>query len=79
VGAGFDRDCHGFSDVSNRLRRGDRRPIELGGFGKIFSAVPAQKLVLASLGPNTTGAYSAYATLALGSTLALFLQFPLRQ
>src|SRR5467141_1623096 len=48
-------------------------PIELGGFGEIFSAVPAQKLLLATPGPNTTGAYSAYATLALGSALALFL------
>ncbi len=48
-------------------------PIELGGFGKIFSAVPAQKLLLAVPGPHTTGAYSAYATLALGSALALFL------
>jgi solute:Na+ symporter, SSS family len=48
-------------------------PIELGGFQKIFSAVPAQKLLLATPGPNTTGAYSAYATLALGSAFALFL------
>jgi SSS family solute:Na+ symporter len=48
-------------------------PIELGGLGKIFSAVPPQKLLLAVPGPNTTGAYSAYATLALGSALALFL------
>ena len=48
-------------------------PIELGGFGKIFAAVPAQKLLLATPGPNTTGAYIAYATLALGSALALFL------
>jgi SSS family solute:Na+ symporter len=48
-------------------------PIELGGFGKIFAAVRAQKLLLAVPGPNTTGAYSAYATLALGSALALFL------
>ncbi len=48
-------------------------PIQLGGFGKIFAAVPAQKLLLAIPGPNTTGAYSAYATLALGSALALFL------
>jgi SSS family solute:Na+ symporter len=48
-------------------------PYELGGFGKIFAAVPAQKLLLAVPGPNTTGAYSAYATLALGSALALFL------
>jgi SSS family solute:Na+ symporter len=48
-------------------------PIELGGFGKIFAAVPAKMLLLATPGPNTTGAYGAYATLALGSALALFL------
>jgi len=48
-------------------------PIELGGFGKIFAAVPPAKLLLAVPGPNTTGAYSSYATLALGSALALFL------
>jgi len=48
-------------------------PMELGGFGKIFAAVPAPKLLLAVPGANTTGAYSAYATLALGSAFALFL------
>jgi solute:Na+ symporter, SSS family len=48
-------------------------PIELGGFGKIFAAVPASKVLLAVPGPDTTGAYSTYATLALGSALALFL------
>ena len=48
-------------------------PIQLGGFAKIFGAVPAQKLLLAVPGPDTTGAYSAYATLALGSAMALFL------
>jgi solute:Na+ symporter, SSS family len=48
-------------------------PIQLGGFGNIFAAVPAQKLLLAAPGAKTTGAYSAYATLALGSALALFL------
>ena len=48
-------------------------PMQLGGFGKIFASVPAQKLLLAVPGPHTTGAYSAYATLALGSALALFL------
>jgi SSS family solute:Na+ symporter len=48
-------------------------PIELGGFGRIFSAVSAQKLLLPLPGPHTTGAYGAYATLALGSALALFL------
>jgi SSS family solute:Na+ symporter len=48
-------------------------PIELGGFHKIFAAIPPQKLILAVPGPNTTGSYSAYATLAFGSALALFL------
>jgi SSS family solute:Na+ symporter len=48
-------------------------PIQLGGFGKIFAAVPESKLLLAVPGANTTGAYGAYATLALGSALALFL------
>jgi solute:Na+ symporter, SSS family len=48
-------------------------PIQLGGFGKIFAAVPAKKVLLAMPGPHTTGAYGAYATLALGSALALFL------
>jgi solute:Na+ symporter, SSS family len=48
-------------------------PIQLGGFAKIFAAVPPAKLLLATPGANTTGAYSAYATLALGSALALFL------
>src|SRR6201996_2762893 len=48
-------------------------PYELGGFGKVFASVPAQKLLLAVPGPNTTGSYSGYATLALGSAFALFL------
>jgi solute:Na+ symporter, SSS family len=48
-------------------------PLQLGGFGKIFAAVPQQKLLLAAPGANTTGAYGIYATLALGSALALFL------
>lgn len=48
-------------------------PIQLGGFEKIFAAVPPAKLLLATPGANTTGAYSAYATLALGSAFALFL------
>jgi len=48
-------------------------PVELGGYAKIFSAVPAQKLLLAVPQGRTTGAYSTYATLALGSALALFL------
>ena len=48
-------------------------PIEFGGFGKIFAAVPAQKLLLAVPGAHTTGSYGVYVTLALGSALALFL------
>ena len=48
-------------------------PIQLGGFEKIFAAVPPAKLLLATPGANTTGAYSTYATLALGSAFALFL------
>jgi SSS family solute:Na+ symporter len=48
-------------------------PLELGGYGKIFAAVPPQKLLLAPPKPDNLGAYSAYATLALGSAFALFL------
>jgi solute:Na+ symporter, SSS family len=48
-------------------------PIQLGGFGKIFAAVPTSKLILAAPKGQTTGAYGVYATLALGSALALFL------
>ena len=48
-------------------------PYQLGGFDKIFAAVPAQKVLLAVPGADTTGAYGSYATLALGSALALFL------
>jgi len=35
--------------------------------------VPAKKILLAVPGANSTGAYGAYATLALGSAMALFL------
>jgi solute:Na+ symporter, SSS family len=42
-------------------------PAKLGGYGAIFAAVPPKQLVLA---PQQ---YTAYATLALGSSLALFL------
>jgi solute:Na+ symporter, SSS family len=48
-------------------------PIELGGFSKIFAAIPETKLLLATPPANSTGSYGAYATLALGSALALFL------
>ncbi|MEO8945287.1 MAG: sodium:solute symporter [Gemmatimonadaceae bacterium] len=42
-------------------------PVKLGGFGHIFAAVPKQKLILAP------AQYGSYASLALGSALALFL------
>jgi SSS family solute:Na+ symporter len=48
-------------------------PIELGGFGKIFAAVPDAKLLLKPPTAHSAGEYGSYATLALGSALALFL------
>src|SRR6266446_2497350 len=48
-------------------------PIQLGGYAKIFGAVPPEKLILPLPPPGSLGAYSTYATLALGSALALFL------
>jgi len=48
-------------------------PIELGGFGKIFAAVPQAKLLLKAPGAHSSGEYVSYATLALGSALALLL------
>ena len=48
-------------------------PAKLGGYSAIFASVPQEKLVLATPGENTLGLHSAYATLALGSALALFL------
>ena len=48
-------------------------PIQLGGFGKIFAGVPHDMTLLKPPGAHTTGAYGAYATLALGSALALLL------
>jgi SSS family solute:Na+ symporter len=48
-------------------------PVELGGYGKMFAAVPPAKLLLAVPKDGNLGQYSAYATLALGSAFALFL------
>ena len=42
-------------------------PAHLGGFSHVFSAIPPQKLLL------SPGQYTAYATLAFGSALALFM------
>jgi SSS family solute:Na+ symporter len=48
-------------------------PIELGGFGAIFAKIPPAKLLLAVPPAGSSGAYTGYATLALGSAMALFL------
>ena len=48
-------------------------PAELGGYGKIFAAVPAKQLLLPPTPQGSLGAGFAYVTLALGSLLALFL------
>jgi SSS family solute:Na+ symporter len=48
-------------------------PIHLGGYAKVFSSIPAPKLLLAVPPAGTYGSFSAYATLALGSACALFL------
>jgi SSS family solute:Na+ symporter len=48
-------------------------PSELGGFGAIFAKIPPAKLILATPPAGSGGAYTGYATLALGSAMALFL------
>ena len=48
-------------------------PGKLGGFGAIFDAVTPAKLILAIPPAGSTGLYSVYASLALGSAAALFL------
>ena len=48
-------------------------PAKLGGYGAVFAAVDAKKLLLAGPTDGNWGQQSYYATLALGSALALFL------
>ena len=48
-------------------------PTQLGGFGKIFAAIPPAKLLLPHPPAGSWGAFGAYGTLALGSAFALFL------
>lgn len=48
-------------------------PAALGGYGAIFDAVPAEKLIIPPTPPNSLGAQFSYATLALGGALGLFL------
>jgi SSS family solute:Na+ symporter len=48
-------------------------PAELGGFGAIFAKVPAKLVLLAQPPAGSSGSFTAYGSLALGSALALFL------
>jgi solute:Na+ symporter, SSS family len=48
-------------------------PLHLGGYDRVFTAVPPAKLLLAPPTADSLGGFSAYATLALGSAFALFL------
>ncbi len=48
-------------------------PAKLGGYAHVFAAVPAQKLILPPPKDGNLGMYSAFATLAFGSAMALFL------
>src|SRR5690606_22766875 len=48
-------------------------PAKLGGYGAIFDAVPPDKIILPPAPDNSLGPQFAYATLALGGALGLFL------
>ncbi len=48
-------------------------PLHMGGFGNIFDKIPQKMLYLAGPSHGSLGPMAAYATLALGSALALFL------
>ena len=48
-------------------------PMKLGGYGAIFASISHEKLILPAPPVGSTGSYTAYASLALGSALALFL------
>ncbi len=48
-------------------------PSQLGGYAHIFASVSAEKLILPVPPHGSWGSYSAYASLALGSALTLFL------
>jgi solute:Na+ symporter, SSS family len=48
-------------------------PMRLGGYAQVFDAIPPEKLILAAPKPGNLGPQMAYATMAFGSALALFL------
>ena len=48
-------------------------PMQLGGYDRIFDAIPPERALLAPPPEASLGQFSAYVTLAFGSALALFL------
>ncbi len=48
-------------------------PSKLGGYGKVFDAIPAKSLLVARGSDGNLGGTFAYSSLAVGSLLALFL------
>jgi solute:Na+ symporter, SSS family len=48
-------------------------PAKLGGYGALFAKIPVDKLLLKPPSAESLNGFSAYATLAFGSALALFL------
>jgi solute:Na+ symporter, SSS family len=48
-------------------------PMKLGGYGAIFAKIDPAKLLLAPPNAHSLNQFSAYATLALGSAIALYL------
>jgi len=48
-------------------------PAKLGGYGAVFDAVPPEKLLIPTAPEGSLGPQFAYATLALGGALGLFL------
>lgn len=48
-------------------------PMALGGYGAIFGAIPQEKLLLKPPSPESMNQFSLYATMAIGSGLAVFL------
>lgn len=48
-------------------------PAQLGGFGHIFASIPAEKLIMKAPDAASLNGYSAYATLMIGSAVAVFL------
>ena len=72
--AGLDRDRQGHPDLHHRVRRHHRHPDPARRLRQDLRRRAARRSCCwRSPGANTTGAYGAYATLALGSALALFL------